>query len=414
MGVQRMKDALAYREQPDADLPLIHVAGTNGKGSVSTMIAKCLSSAGYRTGLFTSPHLHRWVERIRVDGRPLSEREAARRIHEVLSAFAQPGAPESTFFELTTLLALETFRDRACDIAVMEVGLGGRLDATNATTPELALITRIARDHTRFLGNTLPEIAREKAGILKPGVPVVVGSREPSALRVIRARARSLGAPVRVLGRDFHVLQPAEGRTFKRFGVEVPTGVFPDLTIKLEGAHQQRNAACAVAALAWLKELGVLDADAGIRPGLAAARWAGRLETVARHPRVIMDAAHNEDGCAALVAHLAGVRAGRDGGRRVLVFGCMRDKDVAPMLRRLHPHFDRVLYCPPQLSRAAPASTLQRIAPGQAVAEPATALARARRLAGSDGLVVVAGSIFLVAALRAAALKVRSDPLIRM
>lgn len=413
MGVQRMADALDYRGRPDRGLRLIHVAGTNGKGSVASMLAACLTAAGYRTGLFTSPHLHRWVERIRIDGRPLSERDAARRIDEVLGAFAEPDAPESTFFELTTLMAIEAFRDKGCDIAVMEVGLGGRLDATNATTPELCIITRIALDHLRILGGTVSAIAREKAGILKPEVPLVLGDAPPEARRVIMNHARRLAVPVRRLDRDFHVRAgPTAGRLAGTFDVELPGANVGPLKLGLPGVHQSRNAACAVAGIQWLAERGVVDAVSAVPQGMRRVRWPGRLETIASRPRIIADAAHNEDGCQALARHVGALRG--LAGARVLIFGCMRDKAIKPMLRALRDEFDHILYCPPAMKRAAPVSLMQRAAKGERATDLDAALDRARSLAGDDGLIVVAGSLFLIADARAKVLGVRSDPPIRM
>lgn len=408
MGVQRMADALEFRGRPDRGQLLVHVAGTNGKGSVATMLAECLRAAGYRTGLFTSPHLHRWVERIRIDGRPLPEREAAARIVEVLRAFDVPGAPETTFFELTTLMGLEAFRDHGCDIAVMEVGLGGRLDATNATTPAATVITRIALDHTRFLGDTLGKIASEKAGIIKPGVPLVCGVRDRVPRRVIVRRADKLGAPVSMAGDDFEVLDNDRG-----FAVRIGSRSVGGLRLGLAGGHQRDNAACAVATLDALARgpAGVVVDDDAVRTGLRRVRWPARMEWVRGAPDVLFDAAHNLDGCEALAAHL---REQPHSGRRVLVFGAMRDKDYTSMLRTLAPCFDRLIYCPPRMRRAASASALSRAVRGVRARGMGDALYRARRAAGADGLVVVAGSIFLVAHARERLLGVRSDPYIRM
>lgn len=407
LGVQRMADALAFRDHPERGMRLVHVAGTNGKGSVATMIAQGLRASGYRTGLFTSPHLHRWVERIAVDGRPLAEAEASRRITEVLDAFAVEGAPETTFFELTTLIALETFRDRGCEVAVMEVGLGGRLDATNATTPLVSTITRVALDHMRLLGDSVGEIAAEKAGILKPGVPVVSGVRSGDARRVIGARARRVGAPLHVAGRDFDWIDRGGS-----FDVDFRGTRLSGLRLHLDGDHQRDNAACAVAALHLLRGAGLgRVSDASIAAGLRSARWPARLERVPGKPAMLFDAAHNVDGCEALARHLQGLPRR---GPRVLVFGAMADKDYPGMLRVIGPHFDRVLYAPPPMRRAATVRQLRQAFPGRTTRGLGDALYRARRAAGSDGLVVVAGSIFLVAAARARVLGLASDPLIRM
>jgi dihydrofolate synthase/folylpolyglutamate synthase len=357
--------------------------------------------------------MHRYVERVRIDGRPLGLAEAAARIDELLAAFARRGAPDTTFFELTTLLAIEAYRDHRCDIAVLEVGLGGRLDATNAVAPLASVITRVALDHTHVLGDTVAEIAREKAGIVKRAVPVVVGARDPDAQRVIARRARRVGATVLLIDRDF---EPLPGPQPGRFGVRVGARVIGRLRTRLAGVHQYDNAACAVAALAALRGAGLAISDAHMRAGLARVRWPGRLERVPGRPSFLFDAAHNADGCAALARYLqSGDRAGRArSGRRVLIFGAMVDKQYPEMLRLLAPLADRVFYCPPNLRRAASHAQLRRVAPGARTRGVADALARARRAAGPGGEVVVAGSIFLVADARAHVLGLRTDPLIRL
>jgi dihydrofolate synthase / folylpolyglutamate synthase len=409
MGASRMRAGLSFRGRPDRGQRFVLVGGTNGKGSVSAMIAACLSHAGYRTGLFTSPHMHRYAERVRIDGRPLSEREATLRIEDLLAAFGRRGAPDTTFFELTTLLAIEAFRDHQCDIAVLEVGLGGRLDATNAVAPLASVITRVALDHMHVLGDTVAEIAREKAGILKRGVPAVIGVRDTSALRPILARARRAGVPLSLIGRDFDAVT---GRTARDFGVRVGRRVLADLRIRLAGDHQRENAACAVAALSLLRGAGLATSDADVRAGLLRVRWPGRLERIAGRPAFLFDAAHNADGCEALARHLE--RGAGRAARRVLVFGAMADKQYPQMLHRLAPLVDRIVYSPPNAPRAASHAQLRAVVPGAHARSAADAIARARRAAGHDGLVIVAGSIFLVAEARAHVLGLRSDPAIRM
>jgi dihydrofolate synthase/folylpolyglutamate synthase len=409
-GESRMHEALALRAHPEHGQRFVHVAGTNGKGSVAAMVAACLQAAGHRTGLFTSPHLHRYVERVRIDGRCISDAEAYRRITELLAASTGWGAGEhaSTFFELTTLLALESFRDHHCDVSVLEVGLGGRLDATNAITPVVSVITRIALDHTQILGDTLAAIAEEKAGILKPGVPAIIGVREPEAVRVIVRRAQAVGAKVQLLGRDFDAVPMPDGRARVRVGSRVLSG----LPRPLPGDHQLDNLACAVAALLALPKAGLRVPRAAIARGLSRVRWPARLERVRGTPNVLLDAAHNPDGAQALAAYLA---AQPKRGPRVLVFGAMADKDYGPMLRTLAPCFDRVFVCRPQkLPRTAEPSALQAHVRATATRSAADALARARKAAGPRGLVVVAGSIYLVAELRAKLLGLRTDPPIRM
>ena len=407
LGIQRMEEALRYRGSPHLGLRCVQVAGTNGKGSVSSMMAAVLRRAGYRTGLFVSPHLHRWVERVNVDGEPLDEAEAGRRIGEVLDAFSKPQAPEVTFFELTTLIALEVFRDRRCDVVVLETGLGGRLDATTAVTPEVGVITRVAFDHTHLLGDTIEAIAREKAGMIKPDMPTIVGVRTPAAQRVILERAALLQAPVRLIDRDFRFT--ADGRD--GFSVDAMGQEFTGLRLSLHGQHQWLNAACAVAALAELERRGLFSTSEHVAGGLTEVRWPGRMEILEQHPLLLIDAAHNPDGCRALADFVADQP---QKGPRVLVFGAMRDKDLTSMLRTLSPVFDRIIYRSPDMPRAAPHALLNQIRKGDRSKDVPDALAKARALSGEDGLVVVAGSIFLIAAVRALVLGVRADPSIRM
>jgi dihydrofolate synthase/folylpolyglutamate synthase len=419
LGIERMRAGLAYRGLEGARLPpLIQIAGTNGKGSVSAMLASVLSAAGYRTGLFTSPHLHRFTERIQIDGRPLATREAARRIAELLAAFGKPGAPFVSFFELSTLMAAEVFRDHGCDVAVMEVGLGGREDATNALPAALTIITRIAFDHEHMLGRTLSEIAYAKAGIIKPRVPLIVGSRAREALQVIRATAREQRAPARYIGRDFESRSLGARVEFTVGARRVGPGqrgrarsrrVGP-VRLGLAGAHQHDNAACAVAALVELRELGFRIPERAIVAGLQNVRWPARLERVPGRPAHLLDAAHNPDVCAALAEFLHA----QPERPRVLVFGAMQDKDYPRMLRSLAPEVDAVFYARPRLSRAEHPRELKKALAGVATRSVEEALRKARRRAGAGGLVVVAGSIFLVAEARAKLLRVPTDPLIRM
>ena len=412
LGIQRMREGIAYRKLESGALPpMIQVAGTNGKGSVSAMLASVLQAAGYRTGLFTSPHLHRFTERIRIEGRPLSTREAARRIEDLLEVFGRRGAPFVSFFELSTLMAAEAFRDHACDVAVMEVGLGGEQDATNAFPAVLSVITRIAYDHEQVLGRTLAEIATAKAGIIKPKVPVIVGTREPDALKVIRARAKLHAAPARYLDRDFAVTS-RRTHSVRSLTTTISVGKrrYGPIDLGLPGDHQRENAACAVAALAELPRIGFRVSARAIKQGLAEVRWPARLERIPGSPSYLLDAAHNPDGCESLARFLSEQPA----QTRVLVFGVMRDKNYQTMLQSLASQVDAVVYAKPRVPRAEHPRELRKILPGTAARSIADALRQARKRAGRRGLVVVAGSIFLVAEARARLLRVPTDPLIRL
>jgi dihydrofolate synthase/folylpolyglutamate synthase len=412
LGIERTRAGLCYRDSPERGIPFVQVAGTNGKGSVASMIAASLTAAGYRTGLFTSPHLHRFVERIRIDGRPLGEREAARRIEELLGAFGAPAAPDVSFFEFVTVMAMEVFRDHGCDAGVLEVGLGGRLDSTTAVPTVLSVITGIALDHVKTLGGTTALIAREKAGILRRGVPLVAGRCDADARRVIAARARRLDAPAICLDRDFRPLSVSLAAAGSRFDVEVNGRLIRDIRLRLPGEHQTENAACAAAALTLLRQKKLRVPDAAIRKGLARTRWPGRLERVPGRPLFIFDAAHNVDGCRALSAYLEKFASSFD--RRVLVFGAMADKNLRVMLKELSPHFHRIIYAQSLMRRSATCARLDRVRRGTRSRSVRDALSRARRAAGENGCVVVAGSIFMVAEAREQLLGLRTDSFIRM
>ncbi|MDB4972574.1 MAG: Dihydrofolate synthase [Myxococcaceae bacterium] len=406
LSLERMQRALALRGHPERACPTILVAGTNGKGSVATMIATVLRAGGHKVGLFTSPHLHRLVERFQIAGKPVSERALARRMTSLHAFLASPEAPPLTFFEICTLLAFELFAAAKCDIVVLEVGLGGRLDATNVVQPLVSVITSIALDHTALLGSTLSEIAREKAGIIKARRPVVVGARGAAVRRVIRARAARLEAPLLAIGRDFAVT--SQGRSF-----EVCLGArrIGGLQLPLAGAYQADNLACAVAALLQLRGRFAVD-ERTLRRGLLRVRWPGRLELLEGAPDVLCDAAHNPHAAAALAQHLASMPARYP--KRVLLFGAMRDKEHAQMLALLRPEVDALVFATAHTPRAEPASRLRELYGGEAFETVAPALARARKLAGKRGLVIACGSIFVMAEVRALSLRLEADPLIAL
>lgn len=406
--LDRLRAALVLRGHPERGQRFVHVTGTNGKGSVSAMIASALSACGLRTGLYTSPHLHRFVERIRIDGRPVAEALVGRRVARLVAELARTGAPELSFFETATILAFEIFRDLHCDVAVLEVGLGGRLDATNVVVPELSVITRIALEHTGILGPTVSAIAGEKAGIIKHGVPFVTSARDPEARAVIREHARRRRARGWWIDRDYSYATQRGGRLVD---VVVRGRRFDGLRLGLRGLYQQENAACAVAALVALRERGLVIPDAAIAKGLRTVRWPGRLERIATRPRVLVDAAHNPDGCVALASELA---RGPRPSPRVLLFGAMGDKDHRAMLAAFDGLVDRYVFTTPSMRRAADARDLRRIRRGRVVPRVPAALRHALRVTGEDGELVIAGSIFLIAEARAALLDLRTEPLIAM
>jgi dihydrofolate synthase/folylpolyglutamate synthase len=408
LEIDRIQQALALRGHPERRCRFVHVAGSNGKGSVAAMVEAGLRAAGYRTGLYTSPHLHRFVERIRIAGRPVSQGRVTRTVESLRGTLEAPGAPQLTFFEMTTVLAFECFAEAHCDVAVLEVGLGGRLDATNVIEPELSVITRLALEHTSRLGTTLEEIAGEKAGILKRSVPAVVAEQPPEANRVIEQRAAQLDVVVNYAGRDFAFRRDGRGRVH----VDLGDRSLGPLRAPLPGPHQRENLAVATASLVRLRERGFHVPEEAIARAVARLRWPGRLEWIRGSPRFLLDASHNPDGCAALARYLADVPRR---GRRVLIFSAMDDKEHERMLAAFDDQVDERIYtAPASLSRAASPATFAAVRAGEVAASVPEALSRARCCAGTDGLVIVAGSIFLMAEARAMLRGVRTDPPIAM
>ena len=413
--LDRMRELLRRLGDPQEAIPAVHIAGTKGKGSTAAMTANILSAAGIRAALFTSPHVSAFEERMAVDGVVPAKEDLAglvERVAGVVSALdALPGQMSPTYFEIATAMAWLYFCDRRAEIAVLEVGMGGRLDATNVCRPAVSIITTISRDHTRQLGSRLDEIAREKAGIIKRHVPVVSGVTAEPAQTVIAETCRKHEAPLSLLGRDFDcTYKPAEFRPLEgdgvggRAGVRTSRHVWRDLSLPLVGEHQARNLALAVAAVEWLQEQGWKIPVAAVAAGLAQLRWPGRIEVVGRAPTVVVDAAHNWEAVAALLRTLDESFQSR---RRILIFAATRDKDVTGMLRQLLPRFDTVIAtCFQNNPRHVPVETLLRIAqqfgerPLHAAADPAAAWKLARRIAGPEDLICVTGSFFIAAELR--------------
>lgn len=402
LGLENIRALLTRLGHPERDFGILHVGGSNGKGSVAATLAEILIRAGYRVGLYTSPHLHSFTERIRVNGKAIAEDEVSRLVAEIRSV--ADGVP-ATFFEFTTALALLHFRRRQVDFVVLEVGMGGRLDATNSVTPRLSVITPICRDHAEHLGGTLAAIAAEKGGIIKPGVPLVLGRQEPEALEVLLMRARQLAAPVLLCGRDFAPLPAAGGFSYRGPGLELA-----DLQPGLAGIHQHDNLSVALAAASLLRGQGVALPEAALRAGVAQVRWPGRLEWWEGRRQVLLDGAHNEGGAKVLAAYLATL--GADGIRWVVALkGDKRPDDIlGPLLPLV-----TALYCTvPAAESAVPPEELRRRGEaaglaGSVHATPAAAVAAALTDRRGGEIVLVAGSLFLVAAAREYLLNQESD-----
>ena len=440
LKLERMRELLARLGNPQQRMRLIHVGGTKGKGSTAAAIAAILTAAGYRTGLYSSPHLDRIEERWAVDGRCCSAAEFVAliaRIRPVVEAMEGQGraadlqrdhservlqsGPQAelgrgdgpTYFEITTALAFLHFADRQVDAAVIEVGLGGRLDSTNVIAPVVAVISSVSLDHTKQLGSTLTDIAREKAGIFKRGVSVVSGVTEAEPRRVICQTAQRLDCRLLEASVDFsfRYAPPA------RIDVPQPSGTidfecratglehrYSGLELSLLGHHQAANAAVALAVVGELRRQGWAVSEGAVRGGLAAAALPARVEVVGRRPSVIIDSAHNVASAEALVRVLTDSAVPRP---RILVFAASRDKDVRGMLQVLGPEFDRVILTRyAQNQRAAAVGQLSAMAreltsaPCHAVERSADAWQAACRHAGREGLIVVTGSFFLAAEVR--------------
>ncbi|MGE5550977.1 MAG: bifunctional folylpolyglutamate synthase/dihydrofolate synthase [Bacteroidota bacterium] len=406
LTLDRIEAILEMLGRPERRLRAVHVAGTNGKGSTVAMLDAILRAAGFRTGRYTSPHLVDYRERVALDGRPAPPEKLAAafpRVWTAVERVKEGPAGHPTQFEVGTALAFLVLAEAGIDLAVIEVGLGGRYDTTNVLDPLAAVLTHVALDHTDRLGPDLPSIAAEKAGIIKPGRPVAIAPQEPEALRVILAEAARRRAPVRLVGRDLacELLRAGEEGTYCRLRGARDYG---EVRVNLLGAHQAQNAAVAVAAVEALVEQGADIPMDAVQQGLAAVTWPGRLEVVRRTPRVVLDGAHNPDGLTALAAALRGVFR-RD--KVDFLVGITGDRPVAEMAGLLAPLARRVTVTAVNGGRA-PGVDPGRIAaafagmeiPVETEPDPAAALDRALAGMPADGLLCVCGSLHLVGTIR--------------
>ena len=430
--LERIRSLLAALGDPHRRYPTVHITGTKGKGSTAAMIASILQAAGYRVGLFTSPHLHTYRERVRVDGELITEDEVVAWLtehRELLETFEG-----LTTFEVTTALAFDAFARKRVDIAVIEVGLGGRVDTTNVITPLVAVITPISLDHTAVLGSTVAEIAADKAGIIKPGVPVVSAPQSPEALAVIRDVAHHLSAPLIEVGRDWTwepVASSLRGQRFQvrhtkvreaspvgvrhrwEIGAESPLRDLAELELPLLGAHQLVNATTAVAASDVLRRQGFQMPPETVHLGLRRVEWPGRFEVLAEHPCIVVDGAHN---VASAYEVRRTLRALFGTPRTILVFGASADKDVSGMLRVWLPAVDEVIVTQARHPRAAAPKALAEVVRAQGreahIALRVTdALAAAVARAEATDLILVTGSLFVVAEAREAWFEAQGLPL---
>jgi dihydrofolate synthase/folylpolyglutamate synthase len=388
-GLEAVSGLLSRLGSPQNAYKTILIAGTNGKGSTAAMTASILRYAGYKTGLYTSPHLIDVRERIAVDGKIISQLDFSRIVGAVKREIKQP----VTYFEVLTAAAFLYFQRREIDIAVLEAGLGGRLDATNVCRPLVSVITNIGFDHTAYLGNTTTAIAREKAGIIRQNGICITAAKQKKVLAVLESTCRRHGASLYRVGKDMKIKRQKDGMLAYR-------GIYGDLNnpvIPLPGRHQLDNAALALAAIEIAGKNGLPVADAAIRKGLAATQWPARLEVLRESPLFVLDGAHNPAGMSVLCRAL---KNDFHYHRLILIFGVLADKDYRGMLRKIAPLAEQIILTPLTSKRAVPVKNIyeyvQKLGYKAVLAETvAEAMERALKLAGKDDLICATGSLYL-------------------
>jgi len=402
LGLDRMRELMDRTGNPQERIKFVHLAGTNGKGSTACFLASVLQSAGYKTGLYTSPYIHTFHERMQINGVSISDAALDEAVDQVRRhADMMPDHP--TTFELTTAAAFAWFAQEQCDIVVLETGMGGSLDATNViSAPEVSVITPIDLDHMEHLGPTVGEIAKSKAGIIKPGRPVVTARQRPEAMAVLAETAARLGCDLTEV--DLTALIPGP---FSFHGQQFSFGALSDLSIRLLGRYQMENAALALTAAEVLEKLGWSIPIPARREGVASARWPGRFELIGQAPAVIVDGGHNAQGARALAESLIRYFPGK---KIVFVMGILADKELNAILSPILPLAEQVYTIMPDNSRAMTAEALaEQITaqgvPAQPVGNAAAALGMAKQIAGVNGVVCYFGSLYSVAAARDALLE---------
>ena len=397
LGLELETELLERMGNPHLRMPHIHVAGTNGKGSVCAMIEAVLRAAGYKTGLYTSPHLVQFNERIRVEGLCISDEELAALYLEIERQEKGLSRPP-TFFEFTTAMAFEHFKRRQVEISVLETGLGGRLDATNVIMPLVSVITRIDIEHTQYLGKTIEEIAVEKSGIIKPGHAVICGSMPDEARAVIRRAAGDRGSKMILVEDAVSVRRTNQGLRGQKLKIETASASYGSVLLPLIGKYQVENAALAVAAVEYLNDSSPFVVDeSAMKKGLEGVRWPGRCQVLSEDPLVVLDVAHNPNGAEALVASLREIAKGKELG---LVVGLLSDKDCCGVIKPFSGMVKKCWAVPIQNERGMPLADLLACirnagipAEGHPLAE---ALSEAKAWAKANNAVVcIAGSLYL-------------------
>jgi dihydrofolate synthase/folylpolyglutamate synthase len=402
----RVEELLAQLGDPHRSYPSVHIAGTKGKGSTTAMIESILRAAGYRTGMYTSPHLHTFRERIKLDGEPIPGADVARLVERMLPILEQ--RPEVTVFEIITALAMWYFCRCGVDWGVFETGLGGRLDATNVLSPRISVLTSISMDHMAVLGDTLEAIAGEKAGIIKSDTPAISAPQRPEALGVIRKTCAERKASLQIAGTDWNWrFRSADLRgqrldVFSQGNEKAPE--YADLDLPLLGAHQLENACVAIMTIETLRAQGVRIPATAVRKGLAEVKWPGRMEILSEKPLLVVDGAHNGDSIQKLLRSVKGYLNYR---KLWLVFGCGRTHTPDTLIGLLQPEVDQWILTQAQHPKATPSAELADLLSrkgghGRATATVEAALRTAKEAAAPDDLILVTGSLFVVAEARQA------------
>ncbi len=395
--VERILNAIG---NPHQEIQAIHVGGTNGKGSTAAMMSSVLQKEGYRVGLYTSPHLIRFTERIQVNGEEIEEEEVASLTQWMKKKIETAGiAPPFTFFDFTTAMALQYFSQKWVDLAILEVGLGGRLDSTNVIDPLISIITNVAKDHEAYLGKTILKIAQEKAGIIKRGKPLITAATQPQVLRLFSKICQEKGSPFFRVGKEFRYVR-AEGGDFDYEGLNRKLWGIP---LNLKGFHQIINATTALGAMEVLEDLGYRVSTDAMADGLREVDWPGRLETVSSSPRVILDGAHNPAGALVLKESLEKEFQYR---HLILLIGIMKDKDIQSMLHLLAPLADHIILAQPHTDRAAAPSLLKKALDqngkkAEVAEELNEAIERGLSLTQKEDLLCITGSLYTVGEARA-------------
>lgn len=420
LKLDRMHALMHALEDPHAGLRIVHVAGSKGKGSMVEMLSACLTGCGYGVGVYTSPHLVDVRERIRIAGVPIDEADFTRQFNRVLEAAGSIESEfgTSTYFEMMTAMALCHFADQLVDMAVLEVGLGGRLDATNIVTPALSCITTIQLEHTNILGSTLGEVAREKAGIIKPGVPVMTVPQEAEAMASIREVAEEKGAPLFVLGEDIEFNQRFEADAqlgpHVRVGIMTPRSEYQHMAVPLPGEHQAHNCGLALAALDQLKSLGFDLPEVRVAEGLAKTQRMGRAEIVWTNPKTIVDGAHTKESVGALVRAI-GAHTRYDS--MVVVFGCSSDKNIDGILEEISRGADKIIFTKAERNLRAMnpeilCSRYTDLTGKAAEAKPSVreAINTAARAVTKDDIILVTGSFYVAGEAKKLFVEKQSEP----